>query len=65
MTYKMNHPPLKRQDPDDWTAKLWDWVKSTFWLLILLCIFGALCYLAYQAVMTEMNAATPGTKVVK
>ncbi len=64
MNYQVNRPSLKRPD-DEWSTKLWEWLKSTFWLLFLLCIFGALVYLAYQAVMTEMNAAKPGTKVVK
>ncbi len=63
MTYKANRPSLKRSDPDDWTAKLWDWIKSIFWLLFLICILGGLVYLAYQAIMTEINATKPGTKV--
>ena len=54
---------MKRHDPDEWTTKLWDRVKSTFWLLFLLGIFGGFLFLAYQAVMTEINAAKPGTTV--
>jgi type II secretory pathway component PulF len=63
MTYKVNRPPMKRHDPEEWTTKLSDWFKSTFWLLFLIAVFGALIYLAYQAVMTEIHASKPGTKI--
>lgn len=63
MSYEVNRPSMKRPDDDPWTTKLWEWIQSTFWLLFLLCIFGGLMYLAYQAVMTEMDAAKPGSKV--
>jgi hypothetical protein len=54
---------MRRPDNEPWTKKLWDWIQSTFWLLFLLCLLGGLIYLAYQAVMTEMDAAKPGSKV--
>ncbi len=63
MSYEENRPSMKRPDNDTWTAKLWDWLQATFWLLFLVGIFGGLIFLAYQAVMTEMDAAKPGSKV--
>ena len=63
MVYKAHRPSLKRPDPDLWTTKLWDWISSTFWLLFMIAVLGGLAYLAYQAVVTEMDAAKPGSKV--
>jgi hypothetical protein len=63
MSYETNRPSMRRPDDEPWTKKLWDWIQSTFWLLFLLCLLGGLIYLAYQAVMTEMDAAKPGSKV--
>ena len=54
---------MRRPDDEPWIKKLWDWIQSTFWLLFLLVLLGGLIYLAYQAVMTEMDAAKPGSKV--
>lgn len=63
MAYKAHRPSLKRPDPESWTTGVWDWIRSIFWLLFLVGIVVVLSCLAYQAVMTEMDAAKPGSKV--
>jgi len=64
MTYKMHRPILKRSDVDPWPTKLWDFIKSTFWLLYLIVIFSCMIFLAYQAIVVEMKATNkPGSKV--
>lgn len=52
MTYEAHRPSLKKPDTDPWTTKLWDRLKSTFWLLFMIAVLGGLAWLAYQAVMT-------------
>jgi len=63
MTYKADRPFLKHTDNIPWFMKLWDWFKSTFWLLFLVAIFGGLTFLAYQAVMNDIHADRQGSTV--